>query len=105
MRLAAFARLTSAGDSTRAPHSLQKRAPDESGALQREHSPAVSGEPQSEQNFPIAGAPHVGQIVVGEGAVLITRSQRPAESATYGNYAARNETLIRSRLAFSELRH
>jgi len=64
----------SAGDSTRAPHSLQKRAPDESGALQREHSALLSGVPQSEQNFPIAGAPHFGQMLDDEEAVVIRRS-------------------------------
>jgi len=104
-RRATFARLTFAGDSTRAPHSLQKRAPDGSAELQREHWAPVSGVPQSEQNFPTAGAPHDGQMVDGEEAVLITGSQRPPDSATYRNYAARDETLIRSRVGFSELHH
>jgi hypothetical protein len=76
MRLAGFARLAAVGDSTRAPHSLQKRAPDESGALQRAHSPAASGEPQAEQNFPVAGAPQDGQMLDGESAALIQKSPR-----------------------------
>ena len=82
VRFAAVARLAAFGDSTRAPHSLQKRAPDESGALQREHSPAVSGVPQSEQNFPVAGAPHDGQIVDEEGVVLIREVRYVVNRAT-----------------------
>jgi len=74
VRLATFARLAPVNDSARAPHSLQKRAPGESGALQREHSPAVSGVAHSEQNFPLAGAPQDGQMVDGEGAVLMRES-------------------------------
>src|SRR5215510_16361284 len=71
VRLATLARLAPVSDATLAPHSLQKRALGESGALQRAHSPAVSGVAHSEQNFPVPGAPQDGQIVDGEGAVLM----------------------------------
>jgi hypothetical protein len=87
VRLAAFARLTPGNDSTRAPHSLQKRAPDGSAALQREHSPAVSGVPQSEQNFPVAGAPHDGQMIDGEGAVLKMEVSYEGDSRIVGGSA------------------